>query len=298
MPSSGSQHSMSYVAESTYGTTPTTPTMKAIRQTGTTLGLSKSTLQSNEQRDDRQVAAYKHGNSSASGDISFELTYATFDDFLEALLGGTWSTDTLKAGTTRRSFTIQRKHADISTFLTFTGAEVNTMSLSVAPNQMVTGSFGIIAKAQALAEVTSPSYSAANTNTPFDSFTGSITEGGSGISVVTSLTLNIDNGLEPQFVVGSSTTIRPSIGNINVTGSMQVHFENTTLMAKFINETASSLVLVLTDVDSNSYTITLPNIKYSTGQPDTSGDGPITLSMNFIALYDSGSGTNIQIDRA
>ena len=149
MPSSGSQHSMSHVAESTYGTTPTTPTMKAIRQTGTIWGFKKSTLQSNEQRDDRQVAAYKHGNSSASGDISFELTYATFDDFLEALLGGTWSTDTLKAGTNfRRSFTIQRKHADISTFLTFTGAEVNTMSLSVAPNQMVTGSFGIIAKAK------------------------------------------------------------------------------------------------------------------------------------------------------
>ena len=52
---------------------------------------------------------------------------------------------------------------------------------------------------------------------------------------------------------------------------MQLRFENTTLMAKFINETASSLVLVLTDVDSNSFTITLPNIKYSTGQPDTSG---------------------------
>lgn len=297
MPSSGSQHSMSYVAETVYGTTPATPTMKALRQTGTTLGLSKSTLQSSEQRDDRQVAAYKHGNSSVAGNLDFELTFATFDDFLEALLGGTWTTNVLKAGTTRRSFTIQRKHTDISQFLTFTGAEVNSMSLSIAPNQMVTGSFGLIAQAQGLAEVTSPTYSAANTNTPFDSFSGSITEGGSGISVVTGLTLNIDNGLDPQFVVGSATTIRPSIGNINVTGSMQVHFENATLMNKFINETASSLVLVLTDVDSNSYTITLPNIKYNSGQPDTSGDGPITLSMDFIALYDSGSSTNIQIDR-
>ena len=76
--------------------------------------------------------------------------------------------------------------------------------------------------------------------------------------------------LEPQFVVGSSL---PS-GQASETSMSQalckVHFENTTLMAKFINETASVWFLCdrcwLKQLHDHS-----PNIKYSTGQPDTSG---------------------------
>ena len=57
----GSRHSMRYVAEATYGTTPATPAFKPIRHTSTTLGLSKESLQSEEIRDDRQIADFRHG---------------------------------------------------------------------------------------------------------------------------------------------------------------------------------------------------------------------------------------------
>ena len=65
----GSRHDMAYVAESTFGTTPTTPVFTPIRHNGTTLGLSKDAIESEELREDRQVAHYRHGNKSVSGDV-------------------------------------------------------------------------------------------------------------------------------------------------------------------------------------------------------------------------------------
>ena len=86
----GSRHSMRYVAESTYGVTPANPEFKMVRHTGTTLGLSKETLQSEEIRDDRQIADFRHGAYQVGGDMNIELSFGSFDDLLEATLLGTW----------------------------------------------------------------------------------------------------------------------------------------------------------------------------------------------------------------
>ncbi len=76
---------------------------------------------------------------------------------------------------------------------------------------MVTATFGVVGKdiALATAEIGSSTYSADVGNTPFDSFTGSITEGGGAIATVTALDITVENGLEPLFYVGSANTNRP-----------------------------------------------------------------------------------------
>lgn len=386
MPSSGSQHSSSYVFESTRGTTPSTPTLLPLRLTGNTLTLSRSQLESNEQRSDRHVAAFKLGNNSVAGNLEFELTFATFDDWLQALMGGTWATkatmtettlsatnsdssfndsgnafvtngfevgdiitvsgfteaanndtfkiatiaagkitvtDTaggavsltdevagdsvtitttatvLKAGTTRRYATIERKFGDITQYLRFTGCEADTLNLSVAPNQMVTGSFGLIGKGQTTdsSAIAGSTYTAANTNTPFDSFTGTIKEGGSAISVVTSMNITIANGLSPEFVVGSADSIQPSIGKSRASGNITAHFEDLTLLNKYLNETSTSITLTLIDVGLNEYEFEFPNVRYTTGPVPSQGDGPITISLDFLGLYDSTTATNLKIEK-
>ena len=104
----GSRHSMRYVAEATYGTTPATPAFKPIRHTSTTLGLSKESLQSEEIRDDRQIADFRHGAYQVGGDMNIELSFASFDDLLEATLLGTWVANTTTGGRARRA---DRGHA-------------------------------------------------------------------------------------------------------------------------------------------------------------------------------------------
>lgn len=304
----GARHSMGYVAESVYGTTPTTPVFTDVRHTSASIGLSKSGIESSEVRADRQIAHFRHGNKTVGGDIGIELSYTTFDELMEAALGGTWDVDTpsagtdqLQAGTTRRSFTFERKFAnlDVPEWHRYTGSEINTLSLSVTPDAMVTGTFGVMSQDTSIgtAIISGATYSAATTTEPFDSFSGTITEGGSAIGTVTSVELSLENGLSPLFVVGSDVTDEPSIGKSRVTGTLTTFFQDKTLLEKFINETPSTLVFTLLDPAGNLYDFTLPNIKYTGGQPDVDGDGEVTIALPFTALYDSTEGSNITIER-
>lgn len=306
----GSRHSLRYVAEATPGTTPATPAFKPIRHTGTTLALSKEALQSEEIRDDRQIADFRHGARQTGGDISFELSYGSFDDLLEAVLCGTWTADTpsvgtdeLKAGTTRRSFTLERYFADIQSadkpYHRFTGIEFNTLALAINANAMVTGTLGVLGKdfSTATAIIAGATYAAPTTTSPLDSFTGTLNEAGAPIAVITEIQLNLENGLDPRFVVGSKTSIRPSIARSNVSGTITAYFENSLLLDKFVNETESSIEFELPDGAGNVLTFLLPRVKYNGGQPDVQGEGPITLSMPFQALLDATTQTNIIIRR-
>jgi hypothetical protein len=301
--SDSSRHNLFAIAEATYGTTPATPAFKTIRHTGTTLALSKNTMISEELRADRQISDFRHGTKQTGGDISGELSFGTYDDFFEAVLGGTWAADVLKAGVTRRSFSIMRNFADLAggakPYHIFRGQEYGKLALTVSANAIVKSVFSAVGKSKEVA-TTAPAgstYVAAGTTGVMDSFSGAIKEGGVAIAVVTELSMTLENGIEPRFVIGSAETIHPGIGRSNLTGQITAYFEDSTLLDKFINETESSLEFELADKAGNKYTFLLPRIKYTGGQPDTQGQGPITLAMPFQALYDSTEATNIKITR-
>ena len=302
----GAQQSLAFIAESTYGTTPATPTMVPFPFTGTTLAISKDGIESEKLRGDRQIEDFRHGNKTVGGDITSELEYGAFDDILEAVTCGSWTTNVLKPGVTRRSYTLERKFADLATpeWHRYTGCEFNTLALSVAPNAMIGASWTVVGQDLSIgtAIISGATYSADVGNTPFDSFTGEIKQGDKDgtpatIGTVTSIDLTIENGLEPLFSVGSQTTSRPSIGKSRVTGSMTTYYDSKALYERFINETASEIVLTLTDVAGNDYIINIPNVKYNSGQPDVSGEGPITVSMDFVALYNAADTTQLLITR-
>lgn len=304
----GSRHSLAFIPEVTYGVTPNTPVFQKLRNTKVTLGLSKTTKQSAEIRADRQISDYRHGARQVGGDIEIELSYGTFDVLLEAILGGTWTADTpvagtsqLKAGTTRRSFTMERYFSDIADYPyhRFTGVEMDKLRLDVKADDMITGAFSCIGKDLSVnaAIVTGATYTAETTTSPLDSYSGILSEGGVAIAVVTEIQLNIDNGMATRFVVGSRTTLRPSQGRSNVTGTVTAYFDDSTMLNKFINETESSIEFTLPDAAGNSLKFRLPRVKYGAAPPDVSGEGPITLAMPFQALLDPVTGSNILIER-
>jgi hypothetical protein len=296
---SGSNHSMAYVPEVTYGVTPATPTFKPLRNSGATLSMSKDTLQSEELRSDRQLACYRHGNRQIGGNVDIELVWADFDDMLQAVLCGTWAADNLIAGITRRSFTIERYFADINTRIRYTGCEANELNLTIAPNAVVKGSLTFVGKDQDPINtmIAGSTYPNPVGGCPFDSFTGAIKEGNVTIGIVTQVELKIANGIEPNFVVGSKTTVETSIGTSMVTGTLTTYFSNVTMMNKFINETSSSLELELVNEAGDKLIFNLPNIKYNGGQPDVSGPGAITIALPFQALYSPAILSQIRITR-
>lgn len=310
----GALHSLFAVKETTYGVTPTNPALETVRITGTTLALSKESLQSAEIRSDRQIADFRMGANQVGGEIQAELSCKSFDLMLQAaLLSANWAAvsgqstlEEIKAGVTRQSFTFVRNFADLDAgskpYLVYTGCEIAGFQLTVAANAIATTSFtlfgsGAPAPVANLSGMGTPTYPAPATTAPLDSFTGTVKEGGTAIAVITEISLNLQNNIESRFVVGKKDSIRPSLGRSNLTGQVTAYFDNSTLLEKFINEATSSIEFELPDGANNKLVFKIPRVKYTGAPPDVSGEGPIMLSMPFQATLDPTSGTNLIIQR-
>jgi hypothetical protein len=210
----------------------------------------------------------------------------------------------LKAGTVRRAFSVLRQFTDIDPtgegkpFHLFNGVELNTVALAINPTAIVTAVFGTMGREGIAPSNTAPADSTflpAATTTPLDAFTGALMDGNNVLGIVTEFTANLDNGMEARNVVGSKFSLRPSIGRSNLTGSATVYFEDAAFVSKFLNETETALSMALPDALGNKYIFTFPRVKFTSGQPDVSGQGSITLTMPFQGLFDSVAASNIKI---
>jgi len=304
----GSRHSLYVVEESAWGVTPATPALELVRITGTTLGLSRDSLQSEEIRSDRQISDFRGGANQIEGDISFELSYGTFDKLLAGALFGNWDVDTpvadtdqLRAGTVRKSFSFLRHFADLVSngYYLYTGCIINSMSFQISANAMITGTLAVVGKGQTIANTapTGATFPAASTTSPLDSFTGELKEDGVVIAVITEIQLTLENNVAARFVVGQKDSILPSVGRSNCTGTITAFFEDSSLVSKFLGDAETSIEFSLPDGAGNVLKVILPRVKYTGGKPDVAGEGPITLSMPFQALLDATTGTNLILER-
>lgn len=97
-PKSGSVVSHHYVLETTCGVTPTSPVWSPLRFTSGNLQLTRDVLVSTELDGSRDTPSVRLGSKQAAGDISIELSPDSYDDLLEAALGGTWVVRTGEVG--------------------------------------------------------------------------------------------------------------------------------------------------------------------------------------------------------
>ena len=295
----GSRTQLAYIPEVTYGTTPASPQMVSLPFVTHSVDLSKTRVQSAQITPDRMPRVDRHGQRTVTGDISVEMRPADYDFLLEGALFGAFSTNVLNTGTTVKSFTIEDGALDITQYRAFTGCMVNTMQMSIAPNQMTTATFGIIGKN--MTQSTSPldaSLTAASNNEPFDSFSGTITEGGSAIAYVNSIDFTLNNNLNPTFALGDVATPQMEFGMSSLEGTMTVFYQDAALITKFLNETESSLQIVLDDrVAGLNYTLLMPRIKINGAAVPVGSPTSRLMTVPFVALRDSSTGTQLRITR-
>jgi hypothetical protein len=299
----GSQIGVSYAMEDSWASLPTVHNAYNLRVTGIGVNLQKDSFQSNELRRDRQISDLRHGMFSVSGDIPVELSAGAFDDLIESAMFNEWETDdTIVIGQTMKSFTLQKAFTDINQWHAFSGCVVNSWNLSVQPNAIITGTFNVIGETMetsgSASFLSTPSDKA--TNSPFDSFSGYLKEGGSTIAIITGIDFSLDNGITPLQVVGLNKAAGLVDGRATITGTVTAFFANSTLINKFINETESSMEFQLSDaaLTPNTLTFSFPRIKYSGGDLTVNGEGPITMSMPFTALIDNATQTTLKITRS
>lgn len=298
---------LSYVAETTPGTTPGTPTMIKLRTTDPlAIQANKEALTTEQPYSHRQLAMNRHAFKSVGGNVPIELSYGTFDDWLEALLGGSWSAEaagtpnTLKIGNNINTFTVERAATDISEYEVFRGVIPDSLSLDINPNGVVTGSFGVIGMAHdALTGTSLGTPTDLLTNEPFDGLgNASLQEGGSSIAIVTSINLTINNNRNIGRLVGSDEGDEPTNGQIAVEGTLTARFQTEALLNKFKNDTATSLQIVLNDQGgSDSLTFDLHSVKYNGGNI-TNNNNTLDVSLPFVALYDSDESTALTLTRS
>ena len=297
---SGSQTKTQGIVEVTWGVTPTgTPTFLQLPVTSNTLQLTKGALVDNTLRSDRNGGDVRPGAKKVGGDLKWNHRYGDFDNLLANLMQAAWATDVLKNGKTVSSMSIETGYLDAVQYAVISGLQANTMSLSIKPNSLIDVSMTFIGKDQTAMSGTS----AASTSTeptgsePFDSFTGSLSEGGATSAIVTGLDLNVNNNLTGNEVIFSNVINGISAGNCIIDGTLTCQFLNATMYNKFVNNTESELEFTLTDPDGNSHTFALPKIMYTSGGISPTGPEDLILSMQFNAQYDSTLGAKMSVTR-
>ena len=302
----GSRSSLSFITESTFGTTPAGTFINLPFSTHS-LNLTKDRVAGTDIQADRMARVDRHGNRQVGGDIVVDLRDGDFDVFLESAMLNTWATNVLKVGVTPKFISIEDYASDINQARIFTGMSVSTMGISLAPNQMVTTTFGMVGKDMTITQpdpYVQPT--AASGAKPFDSYSGDISIGNVGapsaLAIVTALDFTLNNSYAPTFVIGSDSAPSLEYGRAEVEGTLTAYFEDEDLIDRFLNETETAIQVSVDDpTGANAYTFDFPRVKINSA--DVGVDGPTSrmVTMSFVALYDDSDGgldTNLQITRS
>lgn len=303
--SQGSRAGLSYVVESTFGTTPATPALIQLPYTTHSLNLTKERVTGNDIQPDRMPRVDRHGNRSVAGDIVADLRKGDYDPLLESAFFNSFSTNVLKVGTTPKFFSIEDAATDITQFRLFTGMAVSSLAVSIRPNQMVTGTFSMVGKDMSISGTSvDATKTASSGNAPFDAYSGLMRIGNAGgtlssSAIITGIDFTINNALAPTFVVGSASTPQLEYGMATVEGTITAYFEDAALINRFLNETETALEVAVDDpTGSSDYTFLFPRVKINGA--DVPVDSPTSriVTLPFVALYDTTEATNLKLTRS
>lgn len=308
--SNGNNVLLAYVPETVPGTTPTdSPDWQTIRVTGESLQATPQKQTSNEIRADRQTSGSFLTNMEIGGDLNFEFSAQSFDDFMEMALGGTWTADVLKVGNTERSISFEKQYLDLSTpeYHLFRKVRANTFSLNATHGDAVTGSFGLMGSEFVLPIPTTSAVGAGTLAAVTDTdilngsshASGIIVDGNdeSDACLVRSISFSQNNNMQPINALGKLAPCDHNLGGFDLTGSIEMYFRDSALYAKAIANQYIAIQYTISD-GTNSYEILLPRVDLS-GAPDgASRNTELMLNLNFTAHFDDTEGSSIVITRS
>ena len=298
----GSRSRLAFGVESTFGSAASSYTNLPFNTHS--LNLSKERVAGNEIQPDRMPRVDRHGNKSVAGDVAVDLRDTAYDDLIESAMLSTFSTGVIKVGTTPKFLTLEDYAADIDQARLFTGCSVSTMSVSMAPNQMVSATFGMVGKDMTISG-TEKTVAAGGVGEPFDAYSGALkvadVDGigaASALSIITSVDFTVTNSFSPTFVVGSDSAPALEFGRAEVEGTVTAYFEDLALVNRFLNETESAIEVSVADPSANTMTFLFPRVKFNAADIPVDGPTSRVVTLPFVALYDDTELTNLKITTA
>lgn len=202
--------SIRYIKELVWGTTPASGTSREYRLTGSSLTASKQTKTSDELRADRMVPNIVEVGGKSSGDLKWELSAFSHDDFFESFLCGAWTRS--QKGLIVRGSTV-----------TVTGASQITLTGADYRNWLAAGLFIKLEGFNTLANngyftiSGSPSYSGGNTVITVAESTLTIEAGSSTTKFIDANDV-ISKATDTAFSSGNTVTISGAFSATPVVG--------------------------------------------------------------------------------
>ncbi|MFA7279815.1 MAG: phage tail tube protein [Sterolibacterium sp.] len=300
-----SDSQIGFIAEATFGTTPTTPAFQVLRRTGGQLATNKGTVRSDEINSFRDVVDEYQVSQDVAGSLDFELSDDALDTLLQACLGGTWTSEVLKTGNTFRSFTFEERlylgSTDYS-YQRYRGCIVNTMELNIAARSALRGSMGIMGKDQVqdTAIISGATYVAANQDAivTADSVGSLSIIGMTATPVIKEISLSFNNNARIRDSVGSLFTQQFGVGQIDITGRIRAYFESNALMQAVLDHDFGEISFSAGVASGDKFTFEIPKAQFLNGPLSGGGkDDDKMIDIDFRALYNSADSTSMIITR-
>lgn len=302
----GANTTVYFIKEVTPGVTPDTPKWTPVGYKSTSLKREQPLINSERMRGDRMNAPSVNGVPKVAGSISTELVYGEQDQLIAAAFGlADWNSEKVKVGKVNQTFSILEKMDGVTgkKWRIYRGCVVNTLSWNIEAGAIIQAEYGFVGTdAEMLSDAPSGStYNQSSQNTPMMGLVGSVKVDDSPYGLVTSLSINIDNGADIRPVVGSKKSLPITLRNSTATGNITLYYENSDFAEKAQTEERLKLELIFSDGDDaengNRYKITATKVKPSDAWPTIEGAEDITMQAAVNFEPDSATGTHIEIER-
>jgi len=203
-------------------------------------------------------------------------------------------------GQTDVSYSIEHWFSDNSQSEVFSGVKFDKVAMSLPPTGIATAQFDVLGQGLTTAQTryyTSPT--AVTTSGVNAAVNGLLSINGTQQVVVTGLQLTIDPTFTGDPVVGANVVPTLFPGPVEISGQFTAYFTDNTLRDLFLNETESSLAVVLSSDNtaaSNFIGITLPRIKLNSADKNDGNVG-IVQTFSFEGLYNFAGGAGIATEQ-
>jgi len=185
--------------------------------------------------------------------------------------------------TIQPSFTLIKKFTDLAAAYTYAGCKVKSLGIEIDGSA---GQIPVTIEIEGIAETAAGTVAApAAPVLLMNQHVTAITEGGSALPSGTKLSLKVDFGLDADiaFTVGNGGKRKTiDCNQMSVTGTLTALCQDTSLIAKQLARTESSLTVVLLN-GTKQLTIAIPTLKYEPSTPPIQGKKGILLSIPFRA---------------
>lgn len=294
---------------------PANPAMLVARFTSESLQFQPNVVASPELDPSGQVRDSILTGASSTGNVEFPLVRSPwFHEMLSAAFRNNWGTGTLGypnpaisgsylqralgadeliPGKMVKLYDVQKRFEtpDVQSYHKFRKAGVNSLALSVSPNEILTGTLSLIAGELELSngDIAGASYADPGQYTPLTA--PNVTEVNIGAMTAaacfSALTLSFGSNMRAIDCIGSYSAREKAIGRFEPMIEGTTYFVSNDIIQSLIDQDSFQVTISLGDGDGNVYTFFYPRCKFTNATAAIPGSNQdVMLPVSIRALYD------------